>query len=138
MTIPAFCSFELEWYIYFNLFDLPVSLHLGWVSQRDYIIWSSFYIPSHMFSHLMGTLRLLNFKVIIAILGLSSTIHVTVFYFLSLSFVCVCVGGGGLFLPLTLLLPSLLLIEQFTGFHLLPTLPYQIWFAVHIYVGAET
>lgn len=133
-------------YIYFNLFNLPVSLHLGWVSQRDYIIWPSFYIPSHMFSHLMGTLRLLNFKVIIALLGLSSTIHVTVFYFLPLLFVCeeVSIFASYSFTTFSGFNRAVYRIPSSTHFTILNIVIFLLFkvnsleFSVHIYVGGET
>ena len=67
ITTPAFFCFPFAWNIFFHplTFSLYVSLGLMWVSYRQHIYGSCFFIHSASLCLLVGTFNPFTFKVII-------------------------------------------------------------------------
>ena len=105
---PSFFWLVLARYIFLHpfIFNLYVSFYLKWVSCRQHTFISCLFIYCDNLCLLISAFRLLTFKGIIDMVGLISTLFVTVFSLLPMFFS-------------TLFLPFVILIDHFIWFHFL-------------------
>ena len=119
----------LAWYIFLYpfTFNLYASLHLKWNFCRKHIVESCFWIHSDNLCLLIGAFRPLTFKMIIDIVGLISTILVTVFFIH-----CPC--SLFLFLSSTFFLLFVVLLSILCDFTFSYFLAYQLCFFFSIFL----